>query len=173
MIARFALALLLLPLAAGCSGYRMGMRSLYAPQVRSVYVPVFESDSFRRNLGERLTEAVVKEIELRTPYKVVADASADSILTGRIVSDTKRVLVENSFDEPREIEVRLVAQVSWVDRRGALIHPDASVPVPTSLIQFGQSASVVPEAGRSIATGQQQSIERLAEQIVATMEAAW
>jgi hypothetical protein len=48
-------------LVLGCAPYRMGVQSLYSCNIRTVYVPMFESDSFRRNLGERLTEAVQKE----------------------------------------------------------------------------------------------------------------
>src|SRR6476660_2725748 len=55
----------------GCAGYQLGQRSLYRPDICTVHIPVIQSDSFRRYLGERLTEAVVKEVELRTPYKVV------------------------------------------------------------------------------------------------------
>ena len=73
----------------GCAGYRFGAASLYPPDIQTVYVPVFESNSFRRNLGEWLTEAVCKEIELKTPYKVVGTPNADSVLTGKITSDTK------------------------------------------------------------------------------------
>ena len=58
-------------LASGCAAYRFGAASLYPPDIQTVYVPVFESNSFRRNLSELLTEAVCKEIELKTPYKVV------------------------------------------------------------------------------------------------------
>ena len=76
----------------GCAGLHVGQQSLYRPELRTIYVPVFESESFRPNLGERLTEAVVKEIELKTPYKVVATPNADSVLRGRIV-------VEKDFAE--------------------------------------------------------------------------
>ena len=42
--------------ASGCATpYQIGNRSLYPQDVHTVYVPIFESDSFRRNLGERLT----------------------------------------------------------------------------------------------------------------------
>ena len=60
----------------------MGAESLYAPDVQTVYVPMIESESFRRDLGERLTEAVVKEIELKSPFKVVGTPDADSIFCG-------------------------------------------------------------------------------------------
>ena len=56
-------SLLVLLRFAGCAGYQIGNQSLFPQEIHTVYVPVFKSNSFRRNLGERLTEAVVKEIE--------------------------------------------------------------------------------------------------------------
>src|SRR5215470_11311908 len=96
-----------LVLLAGCASYHVGTQSLYAPDVRTVYVPMIESDSYRRDLGERLTEAVVKEIELKTPYKVVGTPDADSILTVRLLGDARHALVENQFNDPRVSEVDL------------------------------------------------------------------
>src|SRR5262245_22042799 len=92
---------------AGCAGYQVGADSLYAPDVQTVYVPMIESESYRRDLGERLKEAVDKEIELKTPYKVVSTPNADSILSVRLMDDTRQVLAENSFDNPRVSETNL------------------------------------------------------------------
>jgi hypothetical protein len=157
----------------GCAGYRFGARSLYPAGIATVHVPVFDSDSLRRNLGERLTEAVVKEIELKTPYKVVDAASADSILSGRIVVEGKRVITENINDEPRDIETEFQVQVSWIDRRGlALGHP-GDLAVSPLLVNLGHAATFVPEAGQSLTTAQQEAIVELARQIVARMEAPW
>src|SRR6188508_556309 len=84
----FASILVTLVLAfSGCAGYQLGNRSLYRPDIRTVHVPMAVSDSYRRHLGEKLTEAVVKEIELKTPYKIVDSDSADSVLSLRLVSD--------------------------------------------------------------------------------------
>jgi hypothetical protein len=163
---------LLLLVHAGCAGYQVGSRSLYAPDISTVYVPMFESNSLRRGLGERLTEAVVKEIELKTPYKVVGSPSADSVLSGTIISETKRVTVENAFDDPRQSELNLIVQVTWVDRRGDTIQSGA-VPLPPAIAEVEQSSKVVPEVGHSIATGHQQAIQKLAEQIVGLMEVPW
>src|SRR5207244_2691873 len=124
----------MLALLGGCAGYRAGTASLYPPDIHTVYVPIFESDSFRRNLGERLTEAVDKEIELKTPYKVVHTPDADSVLTGRILGDTKRVVVEDQNDQPRETEVNFVVQVSWLDRKGSLVTGRTNVPIPPSVV---------------------------------------
>ena len=82
-----------LALLGGCAGYQIGNQSLYPVNIRTVYVPMFQSASFRPYLGERLTEAVMKEIELKTPFKVVSDPNADSTLSGRIVGEGKEVLI--------------------------------------------------------------------------------
>jgi len=131
------------------------------------------SDSYRRNLGEKLTEAVVKEIELKTPYKIVDSDSADSVLSLRLVSDGKRVLSENRFDEPRDIESDFFIQVSWLDRRGDLIMSHEDIPAAPLLLNIGQQSNFVPEGGQSLATAHQEALQRLAEQIVGQMELAW
>lgn len=166
-------SVLMLLWLVGCAGYQIGNQALYVPDISTVYVPIFESDSFRRNLGERLTEAVIKEIELKTPYKVVGNPNADSILTGRLIFDTKRVLVENNMDLPRQTERFFLVKVSWVDRQGNLLRNPAQAPLSPNLISIGQATTLVPEAGQSIATAGQEGIERLATQIVAMMEAPW
>ena len=157
----------------GCAGYQVGADSLYAPDVQTVYVPMIESESYRRDLGERLKEAVDKEIELKTPYKVVSTPDADSILSVRLMDDTRHVLAENSFDNPRVSETNLRAEVSWLNRRRLPVVPVQSIGMPLELLPINQSSNLIPEIGQSVATSQQQAIERLAQQIVATMEAPW
>lgn len=160
--------------SGGClTGYRWGSTSLYSCNVRTVYVPVFESDSFRRQLGERLTEAVIREIQLKTPYQLATADQADSILSGRIIGDTKRLVVESPTDEPREVELNFQAQVSWLDRRNNQTRELGAVPIPAAMVDVGQSWTAIPEVGQSIATAQQQALERLAQQIVALMEEPW
>ncbi|HMO84807.1 MAG TPA: LPS assembly lipoprotein LptE [Lacipirellulaceae bacterium] len=159
--------------SGGCANYRIGNGTLYAPDVHTVYVPMIESDSFRRDLGERLTEAVIKEIELKTPFKVVGSPdAADSILAARLVQDTKRVIVENQNDDPRAIEMAVFAQVNWYNARRQPLGAVANIPLPPEL-RIGQTAPMLAEAGQSVALQQQQAIVRLAEQIVATMEEPW
>lgn len=160
-------------LPVGCAGYHIGAETLYPPDIRTVYVPIFESSSLRRNLGERLTEAVKKKIEQYTPYKLADSlANADSVLSGRIVGETKRVLVENPFDDAREVEVNFRVAVSWVNRRRQSIHPTQAIPIPPEVL-ISQSATLVPEVGQSIATAHQAAIDQLANQIVALMEVPW
>jgi hypothetical protein len=150
---------------AGCAGYRFGNNTLYAPNVRTVYVPIIQSDSFRTipniDIGERLTEAVCKEIEKRTPFKVVGDPAADSVLTARIVADQSRM-----------VEMNFQVLVTWADRGGAVL-ASGGVPLPAASVDVGQAANLVPEYGRSVASTQQEMIIKMAQQIVGLMEEPW
>jgi hypothetical protein len=171
---RISLLVLIVASINGCAGYQLGNATLYRPDIRTVHVPMFQSDSFRRNLGEQLTEAVVKEIELKTPFKVIDDPlAADSVLTGRILSERKRVLAENRNDEPRDIETDIVVQINWYDRRGDTVLADACFTLAQQGFSISQSADFVPEAGQSIATAQQEAFRRIARQVVSQMEAPW
>ncbi len=158
---------------AGCAGYRFGSESMFPSDIQTVYVPMFQSDSYRRGLAEQLTEAVCKELEKRTNYKVVNNPNADSVLSGRILNEFKRIIVESPTDEPRESQVEFFIEVTWLDRQGALIAQSQKVPLPGSVANINQTANVVPEVGQSIATGQQDVINRLSYQIVSMMETPW
>ena len=166
----------LLLVCGGCAGYRFGNNTLYAPNVRTVYVPIFQSDSFRTtpsiDMGQRLTEAVCKEIEKRTPFKVVGTPDADSVLTGRIVADTKRMVVESPTDQSRQVEMNIQVLVTWADRGGAVLATGA-VPLPAASVDVGQAAMLVPEFGRSVATTQQEGLIKMAQQIFGLMEEPW
>jgi Lipopolysaccharide-assembly len=170
---RASLAIAIVLLASGCASYQVGNRSLYRPDVRTVYVPMFESASLRRNLGERLTEAVVKEIELKTPYKVVHRPDADTVLSARITSDSKRVVATQVAGVPRNIETDMSVQVSWYDRRGEYLIQDARFRLSPLDFSVVQSVDFTPEGGQSVATAQQEAIQRLAVQIVSRMESDW
>jgi lipopolysaccharide assembly LptE-like protein len=170
---QFAICNLQLLFLSGCLGYHAGTGSLYAPDVATVYVPMIDSDSYRRDLGERLTEAIVKEIELKTPYKVVSTPDADSILSARLLTDTRKRVIQNAFSDPRVSETELLAEVNWVNRRRQPILPAQMIPIPAELLAISQTSNLIPEAGQSVATSQQQAIERLAQKIVGTMEAPW
>ncbi len=164
---------ILLMILGGCAGYQIGNQSLFPAEIHTVYVPVVGSNSFRRNLGERITEAVIKEIEKRTPYKVVGDPNADSVLTCRLIGENKQVLVPDLTGDSRQSQVNLRMQVNWVDRKGAELRKPGSVACPAELVNVAGSGEVAPEVGQSIATAQQQAICNLAEQIVGLMEKPW
>ena len=165
--------LLLLVLITG-NGCGYNLQTMYPTEVQTVYVPIAQSNDYRRNLEFRLTESLIKEIEEKTPYKVVDRVQADTILEARIVSLSKHPLNETPTDEPRALQLNLAAEVRWQDlRNGVVLMEPRQVPVPDSLHKVVGTARFVPEVGQSFATGSQQAIDRIAERIVAMMEEQW
>ena len=155
---------------AGC-GYTLGTQTLH--DVRTVHVPVFKSESFRRNLDYLLTEAVQREIRTRTPYRLEDADTADTILKGKIVEIRKSVLSETRYDDPRELQLMVGAEVTWVDRRSGQILHQQTFPIGPELTQQASNVSFAPEVGHSLATAQQEAATRLAARIVDLMEAPW
>jgi hypothetical protein len=90
-----------------------------------------------------------------------------------LLNDTRHVLAENSFDQPRLSETDLRTEVTWLNRRRLPIVPTQTFAMPPELVSITQTTNLIPEVGQSVATSQQQAIERLAQQIVSTMEAPW
>ncbi len=164
---------LMLSVLGGCARYQLGSRSLFNPNIQTIHVPMVRNETFRHNLGPQLTEALVRTIELRTPYKVVGSPSADSTLTCRIVSEGKRAVAETATDEPRSIETVLTVELTWTDRQGNLLLENRFVPTGELAFYFLQGVNFIPEGGQSMATSELKSVERLAEQIVSQMEARW
>ena len=69
---------------------------------------------FRRDLEKQLTEAVIKEINLRTPYRVVGNhEEADSLLTGTI-NVRRQEPGRRGPDQPaRELNATITVWVNW------------------------------------------------------------
>jgi len=158
---------------SGCAAYRFGSASLFRPGIRTVYVPIERNETFRHDLGVRLSEALVREIEQRTPYKVTGDPNADSTLTCRVVAESKRVLTETDTDDPRALDAAVAVRATWTGRNGELLMQNAVVPTGDLAILFSQDARFVPEAGQSIDSATQAAIEDLARRIVGQMEMRW
>ncbi|MCA9065541.1 MAG: LptE family protein [Planctomycetaceae bacterium] len=154
----------------GC-GYMLGSPSY--EHVRTVHVPVFQTDSFRRNLDYLLTEAVHREIKTRGAYRLTDEASADTILRGRIIDIRKNPLSETRFDDARELQLLVGVEISWIDRRNGQILMQQTLQLDPSLIHAAGQASFAPEVGQSLATAQQEAATRLAAQIADLMEMPW
>lgn len=153
-------------LMAGC-GY--SLRPPVNPSVHTVFVPVFQSNVFQRDLNFKLTEAVIKEIETRTPFKVVGrPEDADTTLAGQVFFADKNIILENPNNLPRQLNAQLNINVRWIDNRsGDLRKTD-------NLTQVMESAFFYPELGDTAqATGYQKVIDKLARDIVNMMEDPW
>jgi len=171
LILLFGVAGCMLP--TGCAAYRFGSASIFRTGIRTVHVPIVRNETFRHDLGIRLSEAIVNEIEMRTPYKVTGDPNADSTLTCRVVRQSKQVLAEADTDDPRALNAVIVVRSNWISREGELLMQNSIVPDDEISITFGQESRFVPEAGQSVGLATQAAIEQLASSIVSQMELRW
>ena len=148
---------------AGC-GYTS--RSIYPTSITTVAVPVFKNETFRRNLEFELTEAIDKNIEARTPYKISHEAHADSILTGKIVSVQENVLTNRLQNNlPQETQVTIVVNFTWKDARTGK--------VLVRRVNFARSSTTVPQIGQRLADTENAAINSLARSIVDEMQSPW
>ncbi|MBN1846659.1 MAG: hypothetical protein JW810_13320 [Sedimentisphaerales bacterium] len=158
-------------LAAGCQevdpaqGYTN--RDLYRSDVKTVFVEMFQSQSFRRGVEFELTRALVGQLELHTPYKVVSDRrKADTVLYGVInrISE-QRLVQQRQLDRPLANEMVLVATFSWKDLRSAqMLIEDRKIRV---------SADYVPMLGSGRDSAARQAANDMAVRIVEAMESDW
>ncbi|HMC64019.1 MAG TPA: LptE family protein [Gemmataceae bacterium] len=104
-------------------------RPNYDCAIHTVHVPMFKNLTLRRGIEFDVTRAVVREIEAKTPYKVVSDRyRADTELTGTILVLNKNIINRNQLNEVREAETTLAVNVVWRDLRAGhegevLSHP--------------------------------------------------
>ena len=171
MAARPRLGLLLLVATAliappGC-GYTL--RSPYSTNVRTIYVPMFGSTRFRRDINIQLTQLLVDEINARTPYRVVSDPDrADARLEGVVKFDDKNVQVENPFNLPRHLVATMSVDVTYTDNRAKRAR---NVVIPAANVN--ESAFFDPELGESTTAAFEKVMRKIARDIVNMMEEPW
>lgn len=155
---------------SGC-GYTLG--NGFSPDIKTVSVPVFENDTFRRGLEYQLTEAVQKSIMSHSPYRLARGSDADTRLTGRIVQVRKDVLGENNNDDPRQLQFSIMVRVTWENLRTGEILAQQEVPVAPAAIPVLTQAGFAPELGQSQATATQIAIDQMARQITDMLATPW
>ena len=154
--------------SAGCGenpGYTN--TSLYPENIGTVYVEMFDNQSFRRGVEFELTDALVKRIEAHTPYKIVTDRDkADSIISGRLTSVNESTLTaERQIGRALEKSVELKAVVTWKNLRTGEILIDNRI--------IGASAAFSEWQNQSFTYGATLAANLLAEKIVEQMEQVW
>ena len=159
--------------ACGCSddptkGYTL--KSQYVEGIKTVAVPIWHRgrDVYRRDLEFHLTEAIIKRLELDTPYKVTDKSRADTELRGTIDLIPQRVLSYNpDTGRSREMEVTLTVSFTWTDLRSGKVLAQRR-----DLRQAGTYIPPVP-FGEDFFQGSEDVVDKLARRIVEHMEADW
>ncbi len=155
---------------AGC-GYTVG--NAFRAQVRTVAVPVFKNETFRRGLELQLTSAVQTEIQDRTPFLLASDSTADTRLVGSIVQASKSPLTYAPFNDPRQLQLTLAIQVRWEDLRSGQVLAYQQIPISPDTVALLSTSDWAPELGQTRASAEQKAVTTLARSIVDLMETPW
>ncbi len=153
----------LLVILPGC-GYKAG--GPYRTDVQTVYVEMFGSREFRRDLEFMLTEAVKKRIGADTPYRLAAREKADTILSGEVLEERQAAWAPDFLSrQPREKQLTLAVKLQWRDVRTSKLLAD----VPVQL----QTVDYLTPTGETEKFAQERAVDGLARQIVAKMYEDW
>jgi len=158
-------------LLAGCAadpteGY--STQSAFDRDIATIAVPIFENDTFYRDLEFQLTEALVKELERRTPYKVSAAVRADSTLTGHIRDvELDRLSRSPLTGLAEEAIISVTIDFQWRDLRTNQVLVERRSFSGHGLFVPSEPSSEPIELGRFAV------VQQLAADIVNEMQAPW
>lgn len=142
-------------------------QSLFPRDIETVYLEMFDNQSFRRGAEYELTDALSKRIEVETPYKIVSSRDrADTIMSGQIVSIGETALsTDRETGRILEKEVLLIARINWKNlKTGDLLIDNNSLSATASYSEYQQ---------QDIKYASNLAANNLARKIVELMEIKW
>jgi len=150
--------------AGGCGGYQNSW--LYPQTIRTVYVEMFDTTSFRRGHEYALTDAVCKRIESQTPYKIVSNRdTADSVLSGRLGIRTGVLATDRYTARALEKETLVTVTVTWKDLRTGKLLIDSR--------EVYASSSFSEQMGQDFEYAIDRAVNKAAVGVVELMETPW
>jgi len=159
------------PLAcSGCAGGGAGysFEPVYASDVRTIAVPVWDNQTYYPRAEVELTEAIVKEIQRTTPWVVTRPEIAETSLEGAITDIRLETLsIDRTSGLVQEQGVRYTVEFTWKDNRtGQELVRRAD---------YDGYAAFVPSlgVGERLEIGQAGAVAELAEDIVAELRTRW
>ena len=156
------LSIVMLSVVLGC-GY--SSRSILKQNVHTVYIPIFDNNTFRRGLEYGLAKAIKDEIMFKTELRIVEKEDAETLLEGVIVDFNETVMVVDSNDNIVESRIFIVVDFTWKDvRTGRTIVKKEGIMAPTEFIV---------DHGETIETAKNESYVDIAEKIVDLMGENW
>ena len=123
---RVGAAVLALTWTTGCGYHQVGAATHIPSNVRTLAVPIFVSKVQGYNTETVFTQAVVRELNTRTNYRVLTSgdgSNADAVLKGTIVSETVAPLTyDSSSGQTSSYLVSITASVQLVAQDGTMLY---------------------------------------------------
>lgn len=149
-----ACAAVLCLIMSGCGYHRMGTATHLPASVRSLAVPIFVSKVQGFNTEIAFTQAVVRELNTRTIYRVVTSgdsSNADAILKGTIVSETVSPLTyDSSSGQTSSYLVSVTAKVELITADGVVLYRNEVFPWREQYQSTQDLAGFVQEDGAAV-----------------------
>ena len=146
-------------LVSGC-GY--SQKSLIDRKINTIYISIFENNTFVRGIEFDIAKAVKDEIMSRTSLRIVQKDSADIILTGEIGGSAQAALSQ-SRDNIVESSVSISASVTLLDTRTGRSMGGGA----------GGGASFIVDRGENVQSATEEAIANLARVLVDNLEEEW
>lgn len=144
---------------AGC-GYSTS--SLIREDIRTVHVPVFDNQTWRRGLEVDLTRAILEEVKLHTRLRIAPKDQADSTLDGELIELTQSIVTKSVDDQILLKRAQATVRFRWRDN---LTKRDI-VPLRT----VTETETVALARGDPVETW---LFRKLAQRIVESLEQDW
>ncbi|MFG0330031.1 MAG: LPS assembly lipoprotein LptE [Phycisphaerales bacterium] len=102
---------------AGPGGY--SNESIFPGEVSTIAVPIFENRTLATGLERDITDALIKEIHARTPYRVVsstamADTTLEAVITG---VEKEKLSQQRGSGLVQELIYSATVDFEWIDHR--------------------------------------------------------
>ncbi len=146
-------------LVSGC-GY--SQKSLIDRKINTIYISIFENNTFVRGIEFDIAKAVKDEIMSRTSLRIVQKDSADVIMTGEIGGSAQAALSQ-SRDNIVESSVSISASVTLLDTRTGRSMGGGA----------GGGASFIVDRGENVQSATEEAIANLARVLVDNLEEEW
>ena len=157
-------------LAACVSNPRDGyaFATTYDTEISTIHISGFGNDTFHRDLEFLLTDALVKEVQRSTPWRVTSAEYAQTTLSGTIVEARMTPLsTARTSGLVQELAVILTIDYEWKDNRTG--------EVLVARRSFTASEPFIPSlgVGDRIEAGQNAVIDELSREVVDSLRSGW
>jgi outer membrane lipopolysaccharide assembly protein LptE/RlpB len=125
-----SLTFLLLITLTGCGYHQAGSATHLPPNVRTLAVPVFATNAQAYRTEMAFTQAVVRELNTRTRYRVVTSntADADATLHGTILSQTVAPLTyDATTSQSSSYLITVIAKVVLTAHDGSVLYENDAI----------------------------------------------
>ncbi len=158
-------------LAAGCSsdptaGYAIG--TSFDRDIETIHVPIFANDTYTRGIEVLLTDAIIKEIQARTPWRVTGARQAQVVLSGEIIDvELRRLSTARTSGLTQEQGVGLTLAFE--------LRETGSDDVVLSRSNFAATEAFIPSQGlqERLEFGQHAVIREIARDVVSELRSNW